>query len=80
MSARNERWLTAQEAAALMNTTSAEVCRLLSIGRLVGSKQKQAKRPGKAQWLVDPKSIAAEKRRTTGRSVKLRRKHAMSQA
>jgi hypothetical protein len=79
MSARNERWLTAQETAALMNTTSAEVCRLLSIGRLVGSKQKQAKRPGKAQWLVDPKSIAAEKRRTAVRSAKPRSKHAMSQ-
>jgi hypothetical protein len=67
MPARNERWLTAQETAALMNTTSAEVCRLLSIGRLSGSKQKQPKRPGKAQWLIDPKSIAAEKRRTTKR-------------
>jgi hypothetical protein len=74
MSARNERWLTAQETAALMNTTSAEVCRLLSIGRLTGSKEKQLKRPGKAQWLVDPKSIAAEKRRTAGRVVKSRRK------
>jgi hypothetical protein len=74
MSARKERWLTAQETAALMNTTSAEVCRLLSIGRLTGSKEKQLKRPGKAQWLVDPKSIAAEKRRTAGRVVKSRRK------
>jgi hypothetical protein len=72
--ARNERWLTAQEAAALMNTTSAEVCRLLSIGRLSGSKQKQAKRPGKAQWLIDPKSIAAEKRRSAGRALKARGK------
>ena len=67
MPARNDRWLTAQEAAALMNTTSAEVCRLLSIGRLTGTKQKQAKRPGKAQWLIDPKSIAAEKRRIAQR-------------
>jgi len=72
--ARNERWLTAQETAALMNTTSAEVCRLLSIGRLSGSKQKQAKRPGKAQWLIDPKSIAAEKRRSAGRALKARGK------
>ena len=79
MSARNERWLTAQETAALMNTTSAEVCRLLSIGRLSGSKQKQAKRPGKAQWLIDPKSIAAEKRRSTVRCVKSRRKGASLQ-
>lgn len=79
MSARNERWLTAQETAALMNTTSAEVCRLLSIGRLSGSKQKQPKRPGKAQWLIDPKSIAAEKRRSAVRAVKSRRKHASLQ-
>jgi len=70
MPARNDRWLTAQEAAALMNTTSAEVCRLLSIGRLSGTKQKQAKRPGKAQWLIDPKSITAEKRRIAQRTSK----------
>jgi len=70
MSANNERWLTAQQTAATMDTTSAEVCRLLSIGRLSGSKQKQAKRPGKAQWLIDPKSIAAEKRRAGKRLVK----------
>jgi hypothetical protein len=70
MSVSNNRWLTAQETAALMDTTSAEVCRLLSIGRLSGSKQKQAKRPGKAQWLIDPKSIAAEKRRNGNRSLR----------
>jgi len=70
MSANNDRWLTAQQAAAMMDTTSAEVCRLLSIGRLSGSKQKQAKRPGKAQWLIDPRSIATEKRRTDKRSLK----------
>jgi hypothetical protein len=70
MPASNQRWLTAQETAVLMDTTSAEVCRLLSIGRLSGSKQKQAKRPGKAQWLIDPRSIATEKRRTKKRSLK----------
>lgn len=70
MPASNDRWLTAQQTAALMDTTSAEVCRLLSIGRLSGSKQKQAKRPGKAQWLIDPKSVAAEKRRTEKRSTR----------
>ena len=79
MSGRNERWLTAQETAALMNTTSAEVCRLLSIGRLSGEKQKQAKRPGRAQWLVDPKSIAAEKRRTAARVERSRRKRGTPQ-
>ena len=71
MPASNERWLTAQETAVLMDTTSAEVCRLLSIGRLSGSKHKQAKRPGKAQWLIDPRSIATEKRRTDKRSPKV---------
>ena len=70
MPTSNERWLTAQETAVLMDTTSAEVCRLLSIGRLSGSKQKQAKRPGRAQWLIDPRSIATEKRRTDKRPLK----------
>jgi hypothetical protein len=70
MPASNERWLTAQETAMLMDTTSAEVCRLLSIGRLSGSKQKQAKRPGRAQWLIDPRSIATEKRRIDKLSLK----------
>jgi len=70
----NDRWLTAQETAVLMHTTSAEVCRLLSIGRLSGSKQKHPKRPGRAQWLIDPKSIAAEKRRTTKRIAALARR------
>ena len=48
MSARNERWLTAQETAALMNTTSAEVCRLLSIGRLVWLEAKASQAPGQS--------------------------------
>jgi hypothetical protein len=60
-------WLTAQQTAVAMNTTSAEVCRLLSLGRLVGSKQKQPGRPGNGQWLIDPKSIAKEKRRMSTR-------------
>jgi hypothetical protein len=62
-------WLTAQQAAVAMNTTSAEVCRLLSLGRLVGSKQKQPGRPGNGQWLIDPKSIAKEKRRLSARNI-----------
>jgi hypothetical protein len=73
MPASNHRWLTAQETAAVMNTTSAEVCRLLSIGRLIGSKQKHPKRPGRAQWLIDPKSVAAEKRRAAKRIAALAR-------
>jgi hypothetical protein len=68
MVARQGRWLTAQQAAAEMNTTSAEVCRLLSLGRLSGYKQKQAGRPGNGQWLIDPKSIVDEKRRSANRT------------
>ena len=60
---RLSNWLTAQQTAIVMNTTSAEICRLLSLGRLSGSKQKQPGRPGNGQWLIDPKSIAKEKRR-----------------
>jgi hypothetical protein len=67
MPAIHDGWLTTQQTAALMNTTSAEVCRLLSIGRLSGTKKKHPKRPGKAQWLIDPQSIAAERRRTAKR-------------
>jgi hypothetical protein len=51
------RWLTAQETAVHLDTTSAEVRRLLSIGRLSGTKQKDPRRGCTAQWLVDPKSI-----------------------
>ena len=58
-----KNWITVQKAAAELDTTSAEVCRLLSIGRLTGSKQKTPGRPGKMQWLVDPQSIAKEKRK-----------------
>jgi hypothetical protein len=67
MPSAKKHWLTAQQTAVIMNTTSAEVCRLLSLGRLTGIKQKHPKRPGQAQWLVDPKSIAAEKRRAAKR-------------
>jgi len=69
MSKSLTNWLTAQQTAVVMNTTSAEVCRLLSLGRLSGSKQKQPGRPGNGQWLIDPKSIAKEKRRLTTRPV-----------
>ena len=68
MVARQDRWLTAQQAAAEMNTTSAEVCRLLSLGRLSGCKQKQRGRPGNGQWLIDPQSIVDEKRRSAKRT------------
>jgi hypothetical protein len=62
MSKRNSRWVSAQVAASILDTTSAEVCRLLSIGRLSGSKFKQPGRAGKEQWLVNPKSIEKERR------------------
>jgi hypothetical protein len=68
MPARQNRWLTAQQTAIEMNTTSAEVCRLISLGRLSGEKQKQPGRPGNGQWLIDPKSIAEEKSRVKGTS------------
>jgi hypothetical protein len=57
------RWLTAQETAAILDSTSAEVCRLLKLGRLTGVKRKQPGRAGKAQWLVNPQSIVVEKKR-----------------
>ena len=66
-------WLTAQQTAVAMNTTSAEVCRLLSLGRLTGSKQKQPGRPGNGQWLIDPKSITTEKRRLSTRTATQRK-------
>jgi hypothetical protein len=68
MSKSRTNWFTAQQAAVEMNTTSAEVCRLLSLGRLSGSKEKQPGRPGNGQWLIDPKSIAKEKRRLSART------------
>ena len=58
------RWLTAQETASILDSTSAEVCRLLKIGRLTGVKKKQPGRAGKAQWLVNPTSIKKEKQRS----------------
>jgi hypothetical protein len=68
MPKRLTHWLTAQQTAVAMNTTSAEICRLLSLGRLSGSKQKQPGRPGNGQWLIDPKTIANEKRRLATRA------------
>jgi hypothetical protein len=70
MPASQDRWLTAQQTAIELNTTSAEVCRLLSMGRLSGEKQKQPGRPGNGQWLIDPKSIALEKHRSKNRTPK----------
>ena len=55
-------WLTAQETAAQLDTTSSEVCRLLGVGRLSGIKQKDPRRAGKSQWLVDPESVVKEEK------------------
>jgi hypothetical protein len=55
MPERQDGWLTAQQAAVEMNTTRAEICPLLSLGRLSGHKRKQSGRPGKSQWLINPK-------------------------
>lgn len=78
MRARPGHWPTVQQTAADMGTTSSEICRLLSIGRLSGSKQKQPGRPDKAQWLIDPKSIATERRRNPGRWLKPRARKSVS--
>jgi hypothetical protein len=74
MPARRNSWLSAQVTAAILDTTSAEVCRLLNIGRLSGNKQKQPGRPGMARWLVNPKSVAKEKRLRARRAASARRK------
>ena len=68
MPERHDGWLTAQQAAVEMNTTSAEICRLLSLGRLSGYKRKQRGRPGNGQWLINPKSIVKERRRAARRT------------
>jgi hypothetical protein len=66
--------LTVREAATLLDTSSAEICRLLSIGRLVGNKRKQPGRPGKAHWLVNPRSVGKEKRHRLERAAEIARR------
>lgn len=72
MDSRIKNWLTVQQTAAELDSTSAEICRLLKLKRLSGKKQKDPRRAGKAQWLVNPSSIAAEKRRHPERWRKVR--------
>ena len=62
MHSNGNHWLTAQETAAQLDTTSSEVCRLLSLGRLSGTKEKDPRRAGKSQWLVDPESVLREEK------------------
>jgi len=70
-------WLTAQETAAQLDTASSEVCRLLSLGRLSGTNQKDPRRAGKSQWLVDPESVIKEenhqKTKLVRRALRLKR-------
>jgi hypothetical protein len=74
--ARHDHWLSARVAAAMLDSTSSEVCRLLSIGRLSGIKSKPPGRLGKEQWLIDPKSIRKETRRKAKYAATVqRRKH-----
>jgi len=40
-----------------LDTTSSRSVGLLSLGRLSGTKQKDPRRAGKPQWLVDPESV-----------------------
>jgi hypothetical protein len=56
-----------------LDTTSSEVHRPLNVGRLSGTKQMLPGRSGKEQWLVDPKSIAREKRYRSRRTALARR-------
>jgi len=67
-------WPSSQLAASNLNITSAEVCRLISIGRLSGVKVKQPGRAGKAQWLVNPNSIKQEQRHQKDRAAELKRR------
>jgi hypothetical protein len=76
MPARRPGWLTAQQAAIILNTTSAEVCRLIGIGRLSGKKHKQPGRPGNAQWIINPASIKKEARRVAKLAAAARRRNA----
>jgi hypothetical protein len=75
-----KKWLTAQQASVDLDTTSAEVCRLLSIGRLTGVKMKQPGRAGKAQWLVNPVSIAKERKRAAQAAKQMRVKAGASRS
>jgi len=62
--ARPDHWLSARVVTAgMLDSTSLEVCRLLSIGRLSGINSKPIGSLGKEQWLIDPNSIRNERRR-----------------
>jgi|GEM_PF-1337079 len=71
MSARYDRWLSAQEAAGILDTTSGEVCRLLALGRLAGKKLKESGSPGTGQWRIKPKSVEKERRHKAQRAARI---------
>lgn len=62
MAACRSNWVNTKQAAIELDSTCAEICRLLSVGRLKGKKHKQPGRPGTGQWLIDPRSVAKERR------------------
>ena len=70
MARSRARWFTTQETAAILNLTSSEVCTLLAVGRLSGKKMKQPGRAGKAQWLIEPRSVGKEKKQRAARLAK----------
>jgi hypothetical protein len=71
MSARYGRWLSAQEVAGILDTTSGEVCRLLALGRLSGKKLKEPDSPGTGQWRINPKSVEKEHRHKAQRAARI---------
>ncbi len=47
---------------------------MLSLGRLAGTKQKDSRRAGKLQWLVDPESVIKEEKHRKTRFVRRARR------
>ncbi len=71
MSSRYGRWLSALEAAGILDTTSGEVCRLLALGRLSGKKLKELGNPGTGKWRINPKSVEKERRHKARRAARI---------
>jgi hypothetical protein len=67
MHSNGTRWLTAQQTAIQLDTTSSEVCRLISLGRLSGTKQKDPVGPAnRSGWLT--RSPSSKKRNSARQS------------
>lgn len=71
MSVRYDRWLSAQEAAGILDTTSGEVCRLLALGRLSGKKLTEPGGPGTGRWRINPQSVEKERRHKAQRAARI---------